>query len=76
MKIPLENLYRVTTCWEQGRYIRRSTIFIFSFCIGVVTQLNGSALGLIKHYHITKRIRELLIGNSRSLMASQQFFHV
>ena len=26
---------------EQGRYIRRTTIFIFSFCIGIVTQLNG-----------------------------------
>ena len=68
MKIPLENLYRVTTCWEQGRYIRRSTIFIFSFCIGVVTQLNGSALGVFKRHYITKRIRELLIGNSRFLI--------
>ena len=52
----------------QGRYIRRITIFIFSFCIGLVTQLNGSALGVLKHYYITKRIRELLIGNWRSLI--------
>ena len=44
------------------------TIFIFSFCIGLVTQLNGSALGVLKHHYITKRIRELLIGNSRFLI--------
>ena len=50
---------------DQGRYIRRATIFIFSFCIGLVTQLNVSALGVIKHHYVTKRIRELLIGNSR-----------
>ena len=43
----------------QGRYIRRKTIFIFSFCIGLVTQLNGSALGVLKHHYITKRIHEL-----------------
>ena len=52
----------------QGRYIRRTTIFIFSFCLGLVTQLNGSALGVLKHHYITKRIRELLIGNSRFLI--------
>ena len=54
--------------FTQGRYIRRATIFIFSFCIGLVTQLNGSALGVLKHHYITKRIRELLIGNSRFLI--------
>ena len=37
--------------------------FIFSFCIGLVTQLNGQALGVLKHHYITKRICELLIGN-------------
>ena len=47
--------------------IERKTIFIFSFCIGLVTQLNGSALGVLKHHYITKRIRELLIGNSTLL---------
>ena len=52
---------------EQGHYIRRTNIFIFSFCIGFVTQLNGSALGVLKHHYITKRIRELLIGNSTLL---------
>ena len=52
----------------QGRYMRRTTIFIFSFCIGLVTKLNGSALGVLKHHYITKRIRELLIGNSRFLI--------
>ena len=41
----------------QGRYIRRTTIFIFSFCIGLVTQFNGSALWVLKHHYITKRIR-------------------
>ena len=53
---------------NQGRYIRRTTIFIFSLCVGLVTQLNGSALGVLKHHYITKRIRELLIGNSRFLI--------
>ena len=45
--------------------IVRTTIFIFYFSIRLVTQLNGSALGVVKHHYITKRIRELLIGNSR-----------
>ena len=46
----------------------RITIFILSFCIGLVTQLNGPVLGVLKHHYITKRIRELLIGNSRFLI--------
>ena len=50
----------------QGRYIRRTTIFIFSFCIGLVT--HGLALGVLKHHYITKRICELLMGNSRFLI--------
>ena len=48
--------------------IERIAIFIFSFCIRLVTQLNGPALGVLKHHYITKRIRELLIGNSRFLI--------
>ena len=36
--------------------------------IGFVTQLNGSALGVLKHHCIIKRIHELLIGNSRFLI--------
>ena len=48
--------------------IERITIFIFSFCIGLVTQLNDPALGVLKHHYITERIRELLIGNSRFLI--------
>ena len=48
--------------------IDRITIFIFSFCIGLVTQFNGPALGVLKHHYITKRIRELLIDNSRFLI--------
>ena len=48
--------------------VERITVFIFSFCIGLVTQLNGPALGVLKHYYITKRIREFLIGNSRLLI--------
>ena len=48
--------------------IERITIFIFSFCIGLVTQLNGIALGVLKHHYITKKIPELLIGNSRFLV--------
>ena len=46
--------------------IERITIFIFLFCIGLVTQLNGPAL--LKHHYITKRICEFLIGNSRFLI--------
>ena len=53
---------------KQGRYITRTTIVIFSFCIGLVTQLSGPALGVLKHHCIIKRIRELLIGNSRFLI--------
>ena len=48
--------------------IDRTTIFIFSFCKELVTQLNGSALGILKHHYITKKIRELLIGNPRFLI--------
>ena len=48
--------------------IERIAIFIFAFCTGLVTQLNGPVLGVLKYYYITKRIRELLIGNSRILI--------
>ena len=60
----LKNVYVL----NQGCYIRRTTIFIFSLCTGLVTKLNGSALGVLKHHYITKRIREFLIGNSRFLI--------
>ena len=53
---------------KQGRYIRRTAILIFSFCIRLVIQLNGSALGVLKPHYFTKRIRELLISNSRFLI--------
>ena len=36
--------------------------------IGFVTQFNGSALRVLKHHYIIKRIRERLIGNSRFLI--------
>ena len=62
------NSFQIHCMYDQGRYIRRTTIFIFSFCVGLVTQLNGSALGVLKHHHITKRIRELLISYSRFLI--------
>ena len=48
--------------------IERITIFILSFRVGLVTQLNGPALGVLKHHYIIKRIRELLIDNSRLLI--------
>ena len=54
--------------WGSKFYIRRTTIFIFSFCIGLVMHLNGSALGVLKYHYITKRIREHLISNSRFLI--------
>ena len=48
--------------------IERATILIFSICIGLVTQPNGSALGVLKHHYIDKRIRESFIDNSNSLI--------
>ena len=48
--------------------LKGQTMFVSSFCIGVATQLNGAALGVLKHHYISKRIRELLIGNSRFLI--------
>ena len=53
---------------NQERYLRRTTIFIFSLCIRLVTQFNGSALGVLKRHYITKISRELLIDNSRFLI--------
>ena len=44
--------------------VERITVCIFFFCIGLVTQLNGPGLGVLKHHYIIKRIHELLIGNS------------
>ena len=38
---------------------------LFSF---TVTQLNGSALGALKHHYFTKRIREIFIRNLRFLI--------
>ena len=42
---------------------------LFSF---TVTQLNGSALGALKHHYFTKRIYEILIGNSRFSIHNSQ----
>ena len=47
--------------------IERTTIFIFYFCIGLVTQLNNSSFGISKDHFITIGIDKLLIGNSRFL---------
>ena len=49
-------------------YLEITTVFIFSFCIRLVTQLNDSVLGVLKHNYITKKIRELLTFNSRFLI--------
>ena len=57
----------ITSVQSRTFNIERTTIFIFCFCIGLVTQLNGSALGVLKQ-DITKRIRERLSGNSRFLI--------
>ena len=48
--------------------IERITISILSFCIGLVTQVNGPALGVLKQHYMTNRIRKLLIGNLRFLI--------
>ena len=47
--------------------IEGTTIFVFSLCVGLVIQLNDSDLKVLKHNHITKRVRERLISNSRFL---------
>ena len=48
--------------------MKRLLLSFSPFDVGFVTQLNGSALGVLKHHYITKRIREILIGNSRLLL--------
>ena len=63
----LENMNSVFPLTEAFK-IERITIFIFSFCTGLVIQHNGPALEVLKHHCITKRIREVLIGNSRFLI--------
>ena len=50
--------------------IERTTNFISSFRAELMTQVNGLTLGVLKQHYITKRIRELLIGNSRLLVYS------
>ena len=59
---------KTTYVYSRTFKIERITIFIFLFCMGLVTQLNGPALGVLKHHYIAKRIRELLIGNSKFLI--------
>ena len=48
--------------------IGRITIFVFFFCIGLVTQLNDPALGVLKHHYITKGTHKLLLVNPRFLI--------
>ena len=67
-KNPPGNRFCYDTVLSRTFKIERITIFILSFCIGLVTQLNGPALGVLKHHYITKRIREPLINNSRFLI--------
>ena len=38
--------------------IEIATVFPFSFCVGLATWLNDSALGILKHRYITKVIRD------------------
>ena len=56
----------LTRCWFFTRTFNteKTSIVIFSFCIGLVAQLNGSALRVLKHHYIIKRICQLLIDNS------------
>ena len=50
-----DSFYKLSV--KRGTFsIEKTTIFIFSFCIGLVTQLNDSALGVLKHHFIIKRI--------------------
>ena len=48
--------------------IETATVFMFSLRLGLVTQLNDSALDVLKYHYIIKSIREPLIGNSRFLI--------
>ena len=68
MHVKLETKFNCLIVVSRTFEIERITIFISSFCIGLVTQLNGPTLGVLKHHYITKRIRELFIGNSRFLV--------
>ena len=45
-----------------------SLFSLYFLYITHVTQLNESALEVLKHYYITKRILERLIGNSRLII--------
>ena len=56
--------------WNLGRLILRGQLSLFpcSFFIRLVPQHN-SILETLKHYYITKRICELLIGNPRFFLA-------
>ena len=42
--------------------------YLYFLYITHITQLNESALEVLKHYYITERILERLIGNSRFLI--------
>ena len=48
--------------------IETATVFMFSLRLGLVTQLNDSAMDVLKYHYIIKSIREHLIGNSRFLI--------
>ena len=48
--------------------IERTTVFIFSFCKGLVTKLNDSAFKVLKNCCFNKRIHELLVGTFRYLI--------
>ena len=48
--------------------ILKTTIFIFSFCIGFVTELRDLALGVLKHHYSIKRICETLINQFNQLL--------
>ena len=51
--------------YHQGRLILRRQLSLFSpFCIGLVSQPNGSALAVLKHHYITERIHKCLIRDS------------
>ena len=50
------------TLYNKGNYLY--FLLLYRAC----NKLNGSALGVLKHYYLTKWICELLIGNSRFLI--------
>ena len=45
--------------WLKWVNIEGAAMFFFSFCVGLVTELNNSTLGVLKHHYVAKRTHKL-----------------